>query len=145
MFFMKCYVSSQLSFIHIIKIKKGLESLHHIYTIFFRRKVAVARIRKVRYLGRLEHTQVRGVLGLVLWGLWARGQNVVVGGPSGWGRWVTERHLVVELVAVGCQVVTMVRAVALVNGGTVKVLHLGTKFCVSSFSSIQINGDQDIW
>lgn len=57
----------------IIKTKKGLESLHHIYTILFRREVAVARIRKVRYLGRLEHTQVGRVLRLVFWGLWARG------------------------------------------------------------------------
>lgn len=130
---------SPLSFIHIIKIKKGLESLHHIYTVFFRREVAIARIGKVRYLGCLEHTQVGGVLGLVFWGLWAWRENVVVGGPSGWGRRVPERHLVVELIAIGCQVVTVVGAVALVDGGTVEIFHLKKGFYDSLFVSIHIN------
>lgn len=67
---------------------------------------------------------MRAVLGLVLWGFWAGGENVVVGRPGGGGRRVSEGHLVVKLVAVGRQVVAMVAAVRLVHGGAIEVLHL---------------------
>lgn len=103
---------------------KGLDVLNHIDTILFWRKITVPRIWKVRYLGRLKHAQMWWVLGLVLWGLGAWREDVVVGCPrSRWG-WVPEGDLVVELVAVGSQVVAVVTAVRLVHGWTVEVLHL---------------------
>lgn len=56
-----------------------------------------------------------GILGLVLRRLGAGGEDVVVGGPGRGGRGVAEGHLVVELVAVGGQVVAVVAAVRLVH------------------------------
>lgn len=108
---------------------KGLDILNHIDTIFLWREVTVSRIWKVRYLGSLKHAQVWRVLWLVFWGLRARRQDVVVGGPGPrWGR-VAEGYLVVELVAVGSQVVTVVTAVCLVHWRTVEVLHLEEWTC----------------
>lgn len=71
------------------------------------------------------------VLGLVLWRFWARREYVVVGGPRGWRGGVAEGNLVVELVAVGSEVVAVMGTVGLVHGRAVEVFHLEEKGLVN--------------